>query len=52
MKIVITIKADQWTKENAEYFHDWLQDELLDGNSFTPDDAEMIDFQIVHEEER
>lgn len=49
MKIVITIKADQWTKENAEYFHDWLVDQLNDGNSCTEDDAEVVDFQIVED---
>ena len=47
MKVVITIKADQWTTENAEWFHRWLTEELCDGNSWTEDDAEVVDFQIV-----
>ena len=49
MKVVITIKADQWTTENAECFNRWIQDELLDGNAWTGDDAEVVDFQIVED---
>lgn len=49
MKIVMTIKADQWTTENAEYFNRWIRDELLDINDLTGDDAEVVDFQIMEE---
>ena len=52
MKIVITVGSDRWTQEDAQSFLDWIKYELAEGNAWTDDDTQLIDYQIVHAEER
>lgn len=42
MKIVVEIEASEWTPENIESFHDWLEGQLCMGNMGTGDDAHVV----------
>jgi hypothetical protein len=47
MKIIVEIEATEWTQENIESFHDWLQDELNIGNMGTGDDARVVNIRMA-----
>ena len=42
MKIIVEIEASDWTQENLDSFHDWLNDEITNGNMGTSDDAHVV----------
>lgn len=47
MKIIVEIEATDWTQENIDSFHDWLQDELSIGSMGTGDDARVVNVKVV-----
>ena len=46
-KIIVEIEASDWTQENLDSFHDWLQDELEMGNMGTGDDARVVSVKFA-----
>lgn len=49
MKAIIEIEASEWTQDNLDSFVDWLNDELLNANMATGDDAHVVDSRLVEE---
>jgi hypothetical protein len=47
MKAIIEIEASEWTQDNLDSFVDWLNDELLNGNMATGDDAHVVNAKFV-----
>ena len=41
-RIIVEIEARNWTQEQLDSFHDWLQEELAVGNMATDDDATVL----------
>jgi hypothetical protein len=46
MKLILTISASEWTKENANAFLEWLDKEILESNMGTGDDACITDYKV------
>jgi len=46
-KIIVEIEASDWTQENIDSLHDWLQDELQMGNMGTGDDAHVVSIKFA-----
>jgi hypothetical protein len=46
-KIIVEIEASEWTQENIDSFHEWLENELLVGNMGTGDDARVVSIRFA-----
>ena len=46
-KIIVEIEASEWTQENIDSFHEWLENTLDMGNIATGDDATVVSIKLA-----
>ena len=46
-KIIVEIEASEWTKENSDSFHEWLDTELELRNMAFGDDANVVSVKFA-----
>ena len=46
-KIIVEIEASEWTKENIDSFHEWLDTELELRNMAFGDDANVVSVKFA-----